>query len=472
MLTIMFHHFILNMATNLNVLKFGGTSVKDATAIRMLTDILSQREGKLLVVVSAVAKITNTLIEIIDSLESKNISKAKELVLYINQKHKSISKDLGIGTQTNSFIEAQCNNLEKYIEATDILGEISPKTKDMILSSGELLSSYILNEYMQNLKMKSVRVSPTLLIKTDSSFTKAEVNHDMTLEACKLNILSNLDEHNIVVTGGFVGSDAKGKTTTLGRGGSDYSAAIIASALKANALEIWTDVDGVMTSDPRIVKNACLVKRLTYREAAELAYFGAKVLHPKTIAPAVEQNIPVYVKNTFRPEKEGTMILSKGSGSDFIKVIAFRKGITLINIDSNRMLGAVGFLSEVFDVFKQHKTSVDLITTSEVSISLTIDDNSKLKDIIKDLSVFSDVEISENKAIISVIGEGLRRTAGIAAKFFSSLENINVRMISLGASEVNLSIVVDEENLIEAVERLHKQFFSEIKHYEIFEQRG
>lgn len=186
----------------------------------------------------------------------------------------------------------------------------------------------------------------------------------------------------------------------------------------------------------------------------------------------MKANIPVFVKNTFRPDQQGTLILSKGSGTDFIKAIAFRKGITVINIDSNRMLGAVGFLSKVFNIFKQHQTSVDLITTSEVSISLTIDDNSKLTDIIKDLSDFADVDIAENKAIISVIGEGLRRTAGIAAKFFKSLEKINITMISLGASEVNLSIVVSEENLIEAVERLHKQFFSEIEHTEIFGQRG
>ncbi len=460
------------MNSNLNVLKFGGTSVKDAEAISNLASILSQKSGKILVVVSAMATITNTLVEIIEALGAKDLDKAKKLVEYIRRKHKEVCKDLKISNQTDDYIDIQSVNLEKYIEATDILGEISPKTKDMILSAGEFLSSFVLNQYLNSINIKSERVEPTHLIKTNSCFTEAEVDYEKTKVACSKNALPLFEKSNIIVTGGFIGSDENGKTTTLGRGGSDYSAAVIASALNAESLEIWTDVDGVMTSDPRIVENACLVKRLTYREAAELAYFGAKVLHPKTIAPAVKHNIPVYVKNTFNPQNEGTLIVSRGSGSDFIKAIAFRRGITVINIDSNRMLGAVGFLSEVFDVFKKHETSVDLITTSEVSISLTIDENTKLPEIIRDLSVFADVDIAKNKAIISVIGEGLKRTAGIAAKFFSSLEKINITMISLGASEVNLSIVVGEENLIEAVERLHQQFFTEIKHPEIFEHRG
>ncbi len=459
------------MNLSLNVLKFGGTSVKDAIAFRKLLSIIMGKSGKKIVVVSAMATITNTLVAIIDALETKQYVNAYENIAYISNKHKSVAEDLDIEIQSSKYIDEVCGNLKKYIEATEILGDISPKTKDAILSIGELLSSYLVNEYFNSIDLYSKRIEPNLLIKTNSNFTEAEVDFRHTETECETILLPLLDETDLIITGGFVGSDLKGIVTTLGRGGSDYSAAIIASSINADSLEIWTDVDGIMTSDPRIVENACLVKRLTYREAAELAYFGAKVLHPKTIAPAVKKNIPVYVKNTFFPESGGTLILSKGSGSDFIKAIAFRKGITIINIDSKRMLGAVGFLSKVFDIFRQHSTSVDLITTSEVSISLTIDDKTKLEGIIHDLSGFADVDVAENKAIISVVGEGLRRTAGIAAKFFGSLEDINVQMISLGASEVNLSIVVSEEHLIEAVKKLHNRFFSEIRHPEIFEKR-
>lgn len=252
----MFHLNLSIMNTNLNVLKFGGTSVKDADAIQNLASILSHRNEKTMVVVSAMATITNSLVEIIDSLETKNIENAMTLVEHIKRKHKCVSKDLKIEKETEAYIDSQCNNLLKYIEATDILGELSPKTKDMILSRGELLSSYLVNTYLQNINVKSTRVSPDCLIKTNSRFTEAEVDFEQTKIACG-KYIEEFEHFDFVITGGFVGSDKEGKITTLGRGGSDYSAAIIASVTEAKALEIWTDVDGIMTSDQGLLKMLC-----------------------------------------------------------------------------------------------------------------------------------------------------------------------------------------------------------------------
>jgi aspartate kinase len=266
-------------------------------------------------------------------------------------------------------------------------------------------------------------------------------------------------DHDYIITGGFVGSDSTGRTTTLGRGGSDYSAAIFASLLHAERLEIWTDVDGILTADPRMIPEARLVQDVTYAEASELAYFGTKVLHPKTIFPSVEQNIPVCVMNTFHPDNSGTRILAKLNKGQGIKAITFRKNITLINIHSNRMLGAFGFLANVFEVFKKHTTPVDLVSTSEVSISVTIDSNEYLDRIIEDLSRIATTSVYSDKAIISAIGEGIRGDSGIAARFFAALDGIEISLVTMGASEINLSIVVNGDSLERAIRNLHFEFF-------------
>ena len=451
------------------VKKFGGTSVKDAEAIKRVIKIITRQEGRSVIIVSAFATVTNKLVSIIDSLKTGNVLEAHKNADEIAELHIKTASELEVIDKTSDYINKSISELKNFISAIDVLGEVTPKSMDFILSKGELLSSTIIHAYAQKEGLKTAFLDSRKVIKTDSNFTTAEIAHNC--EECIRDHCSELFlSADILIGGGFIASDNNGTTTTLGRGGSDYSAAIIAKFLKAEILEIWTDVDGILTSDPRLIDNARLIKKLSYAEASELAFFGAKVLHPKTIYPAVSNNIPVYVLNTFKPEKSGTVILENVENANIIKAIAFRKNTTVINVHSNRMLGAYGFLSKVFEIFKNHSTSVDLVTTSEVSISLTIDDIRYIDSIVKDLQGFSKVEIFNDKAIISAIGEGIRNTAGIAARFFGAMRGINISMVSLGASEVNLSIIVAQDNLEQAVKNLHNEFFSSEIDETVFEE--
>lgn len=453
----------------MTIKKFGGTSVKDAQAIERVFRIIANSETPAVIVVSAFATVTNSLVKIIDELKAGNVASANAEAELIREKHKSVSQDLFVIQFLDQYIDNIINELMNFIRAIGVLGEVTPKSMDYILSKGELLSSRIIFEYFRAKGLKINYLDSREIIKTDSNFTSAEIV-DTTAEILPEICNSLFKTSDLLICGGFIASDMNGTTTTLGRGGSDYTAAIIAKFLKAEKLEIWTDVDGIMTSDPRLIENARLVKSLSYSEASELAFFGAKVLHPKTIYPAVSNQIPVYVLNTFRPDSTGTVILEQTESVNFIKAIAFRKNTTVINVHSNRMLGAFGFLSKVFEIFKNHSTSVDLVTTSEVSISLTIDNTRFLEKILDDLKIFSKVEVFDDKAIISAIGEGIRNTAGIAARFFGALKGINISMVSLGASEVNLSIIIAQKDLEQAVVNLHKEFFSEISDESIFEK--
>lgn len=441
------------------VAKFGGTSVKDTTAINRLYNIIHNKNAKTIVVVSACAGITDSLLKVIQELRSAKLKRALAILNDIFKHHFELAESLKLGDDTVSFIEEQKKELVQLVKALDVLGEISPKSSDMILSSGEILSSKIISNFFIRQNQNAVHVDSREFIKTDNQFTEASVDFKATNKRITRVLTPLLKKYNIIVCGGFIASDKNSNTTTLGRGGSDYSAAIIASGLKANSLEIWTDVSGIMTSDPRLIKNARVIKELTYDEASELAYFGAKVLHPKTIQPAVMNEIPVSVLNSYLPEHPGTKIVSKSKNREIIKAIAFRKNIIVINITSNRMLGAHGFLGKVFEVFKKHETSVDIVTTSEVSISLTIDDNKNLKQLLNELIKFADVEIKKNYGIICAVGEGIRDTAGIAARFFKVLKGVNILMVSIGASEVNISIVVQDADLERSVNLLHKEFF-------------
>jgi aspartate kinase len=337
--------------------------------------------------------------------------------------------------------------------------DVSPENSDIILSKGELLSSRMIYEIFKKSGFSIAYADPRDLLITDSNFGEANPDINRTKNEVGRQTRELFKNNMHIITGGFVGSDPENKTTTIGRGGSDYSAAIFAAALNARELQIWTDVDGMMTCDPRIIPNAKLIKEITYREAAELAFFGAKVLHPKTIYPAIEKNIPVYILNSFKPDLAGTLISGDVHGDAKVKSLAFRRGISAINIHSNRMLGAYGFLAKTFEIFKKHKTSVDIIATSEVNISLTLDNSQNLNFLNDDLREFAGVDVLNNMAIVTLVGEGIRDTAGISARFFGALKGIVIRMVSIGASEVNISIVINEENLQYALEALHSEFF-------------
>lgn len=440
-------------------MKFGGTSVKDANAIKGILSIIKKLDKQVFIVVSALAGVTNQLVKITQSLQKQNLTDALEYLDEIFERHITLASELDIIAESAHFLNSKRNELTQLLSALDVLGELSPKSNDMILAQGEILSSYLIYLFFRKQSCKIEFIDPREIIKTDSAFGEANVNFKSTAKAIESAMKRLEKDTQLILTGGFAAGNQQGQTTVLGRGGSDYSASVIASVLKADKLEIWTDVSGILTSDPRVVPDSKIIRELSYEEASELAYFGAKVLHPKTIYPAVQKEIPVWVKNTFKPDINGTLIVSEIKSKKIIKAIAFRKNISVINISSNRMLGTYGFLSRVFEIFRNYETSVDIVTTSEVSISLTIDDDSRLAEIKKELGKFASVSIKKNQAIICAVGEGIRDTAGIAADFFGVLKGINISMVSVGASEVNISIIVAEKDLIQAVRLLHSKFF-------------
>ena len=310
--------------------------------------------------------------------------------------------------------------------------------------------------------ISSVQVDSRELIITDDTHTCAIPNYEETYKRLNEHV-SRIAGRHVVVLGGFIGGTPEGITTTLGRGGSDFSAALIGAGIGAEEIQIWTDVDGMMTTDPRLVAHAVALKTLSFPEAAELAYFGAKVLHPATVHPAIEKQIPVAILNSRRPDGSGTRLISAPrSSKNVIKAIAFKRNITLVNIHSARMLMAVGFLSKVFDVFQRWGTPVDVVTTSEVNVSMTIDDPKSIAQIRSDLEQFAEVTIENQLAIVSTVGEGLCDKAGVAARIFKALEHINVRMISQGASLLNVTLVIADTDLEAAVNALHDEFFSEL----------
>jgi aspartate kinase len=306
-------------------------------------------------------------------------------------------------------------------------------------------------------------VDSRAFIITDESFSAAVPDMAQTHSRAREMLQPLIEKKRIPVAQGFIGSTSDGVTTTIGRGGSDYTAAIIGAALGAEAIEIWTDVDGLLTADPRVVTDARRIRVISFEEAAELSYFGAKVLHPSTVLPAVERGIPVHIYNTFNPACEGTLIVaSSRPSSNLIKSIAFKRKVTIMNVASTRMLLAYGFLRSIFEVFERHRTSVDVVTTSEVSVSVTLDNTERLEAIKRDLAGIGEVSVERDKAIVCIVGDNLKFTPGVAAKLFHAIRDTNVNMISQGASEINVTFVIDESEVDRVARLLHEEFFAEV----------
>jgi aspartate kinase len=361
-----------------------------------------------------------------------------------------------------AHVDQIVNELQAFYVGVHNLGELSPRSLDAISAMGERLSHEIVAAAMVELGLPAQAVDARGLLITDDAFGRAMPLSAPTEARVRERLLPLVQKGTVPVLPGYIASTREGITTTLGRGGSDYSAAIIGAALPVEAIQIWTDVDGILTVDPRTVKSARVLPEVSFAEAAELAYFGAKVLHPATIKPAVEKGIAVGILNTLNPTAPGTLITERSAAPDGnARAIAFKKGISVILISQPRMLMAYGFVARVFEVFDRHRTSVDLIATSEVSISLTVDDPERLPAIAADLAPLGEVQILRNMAIISMVGQGFVRQAGLAARMFTALGDINVVMISFGASDVNLSFVVAQDHAEEAVRRLHTAFFEQ-----------
>jgi aspartate kinase len=453
------------------VMKFGGTSVEDSAAILRTSSIVAGRLRKNLnpiVVVSAMSKVTDTLLaaaaaagrnareealKLSDALRTRHLNTAAELV--------SNSKENGDRlTSLQLNIHHEFDTLDDLLRGISAVGELTPRTSDNVVSFGERLSSVLVAAAFAEQNIPSTHVDARTVILTDHHYGKAAPDERAIEAALTAQVLPLVDLARVPVMGGFIGS-CNGITTTLGRGGSDYTAAIVGGALHAGAIEIWTDVDGIMTTDPRIVPEALRVKTISFEEAAELAYFGAKVLHPATILPAVQKNIPVYVLNSRNAENEGTRITATPPpcASPF-KSIAAKKKLTIIDIVASRMLLAHGFLAAVFGIFDKHGCAIDMVSTSEISVSVTVDSREALPAICAELSKLADVKYEGNKALICLVGEDIRGISGISGQVFSSISHINVRMISQGASEINMSFMINEEDVDEALRSLHKKFFS------------
>ncbi len=448
------------------VMKFGGTSVESAAAIERVASIVKGRaERRPIVVVSAMGKTTNKLLAIASAAIA---GKREDYIAQIHDLRDFHSREarmvvpLAQRAELDRTLDDQFQELTELVKGLAVLGELTPRSIDAISSYGERLSSYIVTLAFRHFGMKASHIDSRHLVITDRRHTHAAPNLPETYARLKATV-PPLAREGVVVMGGFIGSTEDGVTTTLGRGGSDFTASIVGAGIDAEAIEIWTDVDGMLTADPTIITGGHRVKAISFAEAAELAYFGAKVLHPATVVPAIEKNIPVLILNSRRPDVPGTRITAETVACDnVVKSIACKRKITLVNIHSTRMLMAHGFLHRMFEVFDRNETPVDMVSTSEVSVSLTIDNTRRLDAIAAELRGFADVDVEHDAAIVCLVGENIRFTAGVARRVFNSLDGINIRMISQGASLLNISIVVAEADLVRTVEALHSEFFSEL----------
>lgn len=365
-------------------------------------------------------------------------------------------------TRLQSALQQEFDSLDDLLRGIAAVGELTPRTNDLVVSFGERLSSRMIAEAFDQFGLNAVHVDARSCIITDATYGKAIPQEDAIEAKLAEIVLPLVKAGKIPVLGGFIGATSEGITTTLGRGGSDFTAALVGGGMHAGAIEIWTDVNGIMTTDPRICPDALRVKTISFEEAAELAYFGAKVLHPATILPAVQKSIPVWVLNSRNPENEGTKITAMAAkcASPF-KSIAAKKRLTIIDVVASRMLMSHGYLKAVFDVFDKYKCVIDMVSTSEVSISVSVDSNQQLPEMCADLAKIADVKMEGHKALVCLVGEDIRGHNGIAAQVFGAVSHVNVRMISQGASEINMSFMIDEEDVEEAVRSLHAHFFAD-----------
>ncbi len=449
------------------VMKFGGTSVGDADAIHRVGEIVKARLAQRpVVVVSAMAKVTDQLLGMARAAGAGDRETALRLSRELRERHFNTAREL-VGTalflQFDHELAVDFDALDELLRGITAVGEITPRTTDNVASFGERLSSKIVTTAMRAEGIDAVLVDSRECIVTDGNHMRAAPLFEETNQRLKRVIQPVLDRGQVPVMGGFIGATKTGVTTTIGRGGSDFSAAIVGAGLDAERIDIWTDVDGMLTTDPNMCPDAHRIKVISFEEAAELAYFGAKVLHPATVLPAIQKNIPVYILNSRNPACEGTRIAARAPHSgNYFKAIAVKKRITIVDVAAPRMLLAHGFLRAIFEAFDRHRVPVDVVSTSEVSVSLTVDSNEAIPELAADLAKLADVKYEGRKAIICLVGENLRETPGIAARVFGELADVKIRMISQGASEINLTFVVEETVASDVVRRLHKAFFSEL----------
>jgi aspartate kinase len=457
------------------VMKFGGTSVADRAAVERLMAIVraerqaeAQREGGdargPIVVVSALSGVTDRLLGLAAQAGAGDSEGARASVRDLRDRHAAAAEAISEPSARSAVLELlsqEFDDLERIISALSVLREVSPRWADTIAATGEILSSRLVAAALDAAGLPAEWVDARRVVVTNGDHQAAAPLFPETTSALMAGVDPILATRQIPVLGGFVGATREGVTTTLGRGGSDYSASIVGSCLGVREIQIWTDVDGMLTSDPRIVKDPHLVPHISFAEASELAYFGAKVLHPATIQPAVARNIPVRILNSRRPNALGTLITAERPVTEQpLTAVAAKKGVTVVDITSSRMLMAHGFLGRLFAVFERFKTPVDVVTTSEVSVSVTVDDSRRLPDLVAELSAFADVACEEKMAIVCAVGDGLQREPALSARVLASLGDVPLRMVSQAAGRRNITFVIRDRDVPTALSRLHETFFA------------
>ncbi|HYP54304.1 MAG TPA: lysine-sensitive aspartokinase 3 [Pyrinomonadaceae bacterium] len=447
------------------VMKFGGTSVADAEAFRRVARLVGARaaECPVVVVVSAMSRVTDALLSGVGVAVERGADEAFGRLEEHFARHAEVAGALASSEEAEAFgaeLDAARLSLGELLRACASRERPLPELRDEVVSHGEQLSAALLAAVLRGAGTPARHLDARRCLVTDEQFGRATPLMKETERCMRAEVAPALDEGRVPVLGGFIAATEAGQTTTLGRGGSDYTASIVGACLGAREIQIWTDVSGVLTADPRVVASARTIPRLSFAEAAELAFFGAKVLHPKTILPAVVRGIPVHICNSRAPDAGCTVIYFDTDRTPrTVKGIAHKKGVAIIHVTSARMLGAYGFLRALFEIFERHETAVDLVTTSEVSVSLSLDDTRSLDAIMKDLERIGAARVEHGRALVCVVGEGLRNTPGIAAKVFTAVRDINVMLISQGASSINLTFVVEEDAVEDAVRKLHRAFF-------------
>jgi len=437
----------------MKIMKFGGTSVGKPERMHEVALLITKDQESKIVVLSALSGTTNALVSISNALSQGDRESAKSQILALEDHYKKFCSDLlstPVGTEKAAAI------IQEHFEFLQIILKISfseALNKD-ILAQGELLSTKLFSIYLTEKGIDHLLI-PALDFMTIDNYDEPQIS---IIKAKLSQILQNNQDKKIFITQGYISRNSKGEVDNLKRGGSDYSASLIAAAINASVCEIWTDIDGMHNNDPRVVKKTVAIEQLSFDEAAELAYFGAKILHPASIWPAQMYNVPVKLLNTMQPEAKGTLITQQ-AGSEGIKAVAAKDGITAIKIKSSRMLLAYGFLRKIFEVFEKYRTSIDMITTSEVAVSLTIDNDIFLSEIIKELEPFGTVEIDTNQSIVSIVGNEIMQTEDVMEKLFRSIKKIPVRMVSYGGSHHNISILIDTSHKIQTLQSLNIDLF-------------
>nr|WP_284145081.1 lysine-sensitive aspartokinase 3 [Vibrio alginolyticus] len=450
-----------NAVSAFNVAKFGGTSVANYEAMSRCATIIENNPNTRLVVSSACSGVTNLLVELANGVQDQ--THRTELLQNLANIHDAILTQLEDSTKTAAEVYGILDTVTSLAEAASI--QASAKLTDHLVACGELMSTHILTQLMCERGIQAVRFDIRDVLRTDDNFGRAEPNIE-AISTLAQDKLVPLCQQSVVVTQGFIGSDEAGNTTTLGRGGSDYSAALIAESVKAAGLEIWTDVPGIYTTDPRIAPKASPIPEVSFSEASEMANFGAKILHPSTLVPALRHDIPVFVGSSKEPEKGGTWIRHQVESSPLFRALALRCNQTMVTLRSANMFHAYGFLAKVFEILAKHKISVDLITTSEISVSLTLDQTDtsggapQLPQAAREeLEELCKVEVEHDLCLVALIGNNMSESKGYAKQVFGTLEDFNLRMICYGASPHNLCFLLHESVSKQAIQKLHTELF-------------